>query len=241
MTTTGEAIEHLLEVQAHDTHLDQIRHRLEVLPERVDRDERRATLADLEARVQARKDERDDLARRQKRLDDEVETIDAKRKAHDATLYGGTVTNARELQDLQEEIESLGRRIDDLEEQELELMEQIEPIDADLNRLMADRDQHLVDLDTAEARLTAAEAEVHVELDDAQAARDREAEHVPAELLAEYDSLRRGGGGVGIARLVGGNQCGGCHLTLSAVEVAAMRKHPDEVTHCEECGRLLVP
>ena len=50
---------------------------------------------------------------RSERLDDEVETIDAKRKAHDATLYGGTVTNARELQDLQEEIASLSRRIDE--------------------------------------------------------------------------------------------------------------------------------
>lgn len=238
--TTSEAIEHLLEVQSHDTHLDQIRHRLEVLPERTDRDERRATLADLEARVQARKDERDDLARRQKRLDDEVETIDAKRKAHDATLYGGSVTNARELQDLQEEIASLSRRIDDLEEQELELMEQIEPIDADLTGLLTDRDRHLIDLDTAEAKLVAAEAEVHVELDRAQADRDREAEQVPADLLAEYEGLRRGGGGVGIARLIGGNQCGACHLTLSAVEVAAMRKDPDLVTHCEECGRLLV-
>ena len=241
MTTTGETIEHLLEVQAHDTRLDQIRHRLDVLPERVDRDERLSGLASLEATIAERQAARDDLARQQKRLDDEVESLGEKRAAHDGHLYDGTVTNARELQDLQEEVASLGRRITELEDQELEIMEQVEPVERALNDLHTEHDRQTIDLDTAETKLTIAEAELKAELEREQESRDGEAAHVPADLLAEYDGLRRGGGGVGIARLVGGNQCGGCHLTLSAVEVASMRKNPEQVTHCEECGRLLVP
>ena len=63
----------------------------------------------------------------------------------------------------------------------------------------------------------------------------------PADLLAEYASLRGGAGGIGVSRLVG-SQCGGCHLTLSAMEVARLRKLPDgEIAHCDECGRILVP
>lgn len=239
--TTRDDIERLLEVQDHDTALDRVRHRLDVLPERTERDERRAGLDAVQATIDTRRAVRDDLARQQKRLDDEVETIDVKRKAHDAHLYDGTVTNARELQDLQEEIESLGRRITELEDQELVLMEQSEPIDAELADLDAQRTTLAGELEGAEGRLTVAETELRVELDREQGARDGAAAAVPADLLAEYESLRAGGGGVGIARLVGGNQCGGCHLTLSAVEVAAIRKHPDAVTHCEECGRLLVP
>ena len=43
-----------------------------------------------------------------------------------------------------------------------------------------------------------------------------------------------------MARLVGTN-CGGCHLTLSAVELDRIRHQPgDAVVLCEECGRLLV-
>ncbi len=61
------------------------------------------------------------------------------------------------------------------------------------------------------------------------------------QILAEYEALRAGLGGVGVAKLVG-TQCGGCHLGLSAVEVARIRKvGQNEITHCEECGRLLVP
>ena len=43
-----------------------------------------------------------------------------------------------------------------------------------------------------------------------------------------------------MARLVGTN-CGGCHLTLSAVELDRIRHAPpDEMVFCGECGRLLV-
>jgi predicted nucleic acid-binding Zn-ribbon protein len=63
---------------------------------------------------------------------------------------------------------------------------------------------------------------------------------VPAELLAEYERLRKALGGIGVARL-NGNRCEGCHLTLSAMDVDRIRHEPDDVLiHCEECGRLLL-
>lgn len=237
MATT---LDTLLEVQAHDTRLDQIQHLLEHLPAREERDAARAALDAVEAQIGGQTALRDDLARQQKRLDDEIETISLKRKGVDAILYGGTVTNARELQDLQEEIEALGRRITQLEDQDLMIMEQLEPVETQLSELVVTQGQRSTVLEDAEVRLIAAQAELAVELDVETAARAETAAAVPADLLAEYHSLRGGRGGIGVAKLIG-TQCGGCHLTLSAVEASRIRKHPEEVTHCEECGRLLVP
>lgn len=237
MTAT---FERLLEVQAHDTRLDQLHHRTEHLPARDERDAATAALDAVERSLGAETATRDDLVRQQRRLDDEIETIATKRKAVEGRLYSGEVTNARELQDLQEEVEALGRRISQLEDQQLEIMVALEPVEARVGELEATRTQRRTVLDDAERRLAAAEAEIAVEVDEAAAARASVAEDVPAELLAEYEVLRGGRGGIGVARLVG-TQCGGCHLTLSAVEAARIRKQPDEVTHCEECGRLLVP
>ena len=43
-----------------------------------------------------------------------------------------------------------------------------------------------------------------------------------------------------IARLVG-NNCNGCHLTLSAVAIDRIHAlPPDAIATCEECGRILV-
>ena len=205
------------------------------------RDAAAAALADTEARLVAETTQRDDLARQQKKIDDEVELLKEKRDGFDAKLYGGTVTNPGELQDLQKEIDALGRRISLLEDQELEIMEQVEPVEALLVELQATVEQRRAVLADSEVRLTAAEAEVLAEIDAETELRQVAVAPVPADLLSEYASLRGGAGGIGVSRLIG-SQCGGCHLTLSAMEVARLRKLPDgEVAHCDECGRILVP
>lgn len=230
----------LLEVQAHDTRLDQLHHQIETLPARAERDAAQVALAGSEDQLAAETEARDELARQQKRLDDEIESIKAKRGAVEAKLYSGSVTNARELQDLQEDSNSLARRISQLEDQDLEVMEELEPVEARRGELLATRDARRTVLDEAERALIAGEAELAVALEAEQAERAAIAAGIEAGMLAEYESLRGGRGGIGVSRLVG-SQCGACHLTLSAVEVAQIRKHPDQIAHCEECGRLLVP
>ena len=59
----------LLEVQAHDTKLDQLRHQLATLPARAARDAAVAALAATNAALAAETATRDELARDQKRLD----------------------------------------------------------------------------------------------------------------------------------------------------------------------------
>ncbi|MCU1453172.1 MAG: Zn-ribbon protein [Acidimicrobiales bacterium] len=237
---TVGVLEQLLLVQGHDTHIDQLRHRVETLPERaqlVDAQAARAGLAAQEDDVRSR---RDALSREQRSLEDEVASLTDKRQGVEATMYGGTVSNPRELQAMQEEMAALGRRMGQLEDRIIELMEEIEPLDRELVELGTGiaTQEHEV------ARLTREVAEqeqsISAELEVEGAARSASVEGIPAALLAEYESLRAGSGGIAVARLAG-NQCGGCHLTLSAVEFARIRKlPPDEVAHCEECGRLLV-
>jgi len=63
---------------------------------------------------------------------------------------------------------------------------------------------------------------------------------LPEELAERYETLRSRLGGVGAARLVG-DHCGGCHLTLSSVELERLRRlPPDELATCPECDRILV-
>ena len=78
-----------------------------------------------------------------------------------------------------------------------------------------------------------------IDLDRTRAERDGLVGGIDADLLGEYDELRKRSGGIAIARLVSGH-CGGCHLSLSAVEIDRIKKLPPEApAHCEECGRLL--
>jgi hypothetical protein len=233
-------LEQLLVVQEHDTTADQLRHRRDHLPERdalAALDARRDALTERRDAVRSRRDE---LGRAQKRAEDELALVEAKRRETDAKLYGGTVRAPRELQALQDELAALARRQDELETEVLDVLTEIEPVDAELAQLDAERGTLDAERDTAAAALAEAEAAVDAELAEVTAARERVAAEVPAEQLADYEDRRRRLGGIAVARLVG-TSCGGCHLTLSAVEVDRLRRlPPDETAACEECGRLLV-
>jgi predicted nucleic acid-binding Zn-ribbon protein len=229
----------LLAVQDHDTHIDQLEHRRRTLPARAELDGAMAELAKLEQRAAEVGSARQDLARSQQRLEDEIASINAKAAQHDATLYSGSIGNPRELQALQDEIASLKRRVSHLEDQELELMEQLEPVDADVARLAQERAELDERAGALRAQIAEDEVAIEEELSTVRAERDALVGTVEPELLQEYDQLRPHTGGIAIARLVGGH-CGGCHLALSAVEVDRIKKLPVEASvHCEECGRLL--
>lgn len=229
----------LLAVQEHDTTIDQLEHRRRTLPARAQLEAAMAELKDLEASTVAVEAQRHDLGRSQSRLEDEIASLNERAAQHDRTLYGGTISNPRELQAMQDEIAAIKRRVSQLEDQELELMEQIEPIDAQLARQTAQRTA--LDDRAASLRAEIAEGEVAVasELESVRSLREAAGAAIDADAMAEYEVLRKQLGGVAIARLVNGH-CGGCHLGLSAVERDRIKKLPaEEAVTCEECGRLL--
>jgi predicted nucleic acid-binding Zn-ribbon protein len=239
--TLAASLEALLEVQALDTISDQLRHRLEHLPERAELADRRRKLSELEGQASVVQGERDAIAAAEKRLEDEIALVGEKAQSADKKLYSGTVNVPRELTALQDEIASLQRRQRQLEDQELELMEQAEPLDATLTELATARSALDDDATKLSAAIAEAEAEIGQELADVLAKRSTAAQGIPPALTKEYEGLRGALGGIGVARLTG-NRCEGCHLTLSAVDVDRIRHEPDDaLAHCTECGRLLVP
>jgi predicted nucleic acid-binding Zn-ribbon protein len=230
----------LLTVQEHDTHADQLIHRSQTLPARAQLTDVEGKVAEVDGQI-AEVDERlGALRRSQQRLEDEIASLRTRAEQADKQLYSGTTNNPRELQALQDDIDSIKRRITRLEDDELDVMEATEPVDAERAELVGRRDKLDEQAVVIRAELAETETEIEGELAGVREQREIAAKAVPEELWAEYDRLRASLGGVAIARLVG-STCQGCHLALSAVEIDRIRKMSlDEPVHCEECGRLLV-
>ncbi|HEX8804896.1 MAG TPA: C4-type zinc ribbon domain-containing protein [Acidimicrobiales bacterium] len=232
--------EPLLAVQEHDTHVDQLVHRSQTLPVRAEIARHEDAVVDLDARLREVEARHGELTRSQQRLEHEITSLGDKANQAEKRLYSGAVSNPRELQALQDDVASIRRRIGQVEDEELQVMELLEPVEARRVELLAERDR--LDEEGARLRTTQAEAEAEIdaELAVVRGERERAAGEVDADLWPEYDRLRARSGGVAIARLVG-STCHGCHLSLPAVEVDRIKRLPrDEVVHCEECGRLLV-
>jgi len=230
----------LLVVQEHDTAVDRLRHRRVTLPERAELARVEDDLASLERTLADVVVRRDEVAARQKRLEADLAAVEAKIAEIENRLYSGAVTVPRELQAMQAEVDSLGRRQSSLEDDVLEAMTEREPLDEEVAGLEATRAAH--DQDGARLRAAIVEAEVAIdaELAGEQQARVAAAASIPAELGTLYEDLRRRLSGVGAARLVNG-RCSGCHLTLPATELDRIRREPpDTLIRCDQCGRILV-
>lgn len=234
-------LDDLLTVQDHDTAADRLRHRRATLPELAELASVGDRLVEVEASLAEVTGRRDEVARGEKRLDDEVTAVTAKMTEVKGILYSGTVSAIRELQAMEAEVEALTRRRSALEDELFEAMEEREPLDAAVAALDDERRR----LDAEGSRLHGVVAEAGAALDGElaleQEARDKAAAGLPPELSSLYEQLRARSDGVGAARLVNG-RCGGCHLALPATEVDRLRRQSsDAPQRCEQCARILVP
>ncbi len=236
-----DQLEALLLVQEHDTARDRLRHRRATLPERAELEARSANLRALDAQSREVRGRRDIVLADEKRLDDESRSIGARADEADAKLYSGTVSSPRELQAMQADVEMLRRQRSDLEDEELEVMEARELLDAQIDALDADTAVVRADIERLQGLIATAEAEIDEELAKEDTARDQQAAAVSEALLADYERRRAQNRGAGAARLVG-TSCTACHLSIPSTEAENIRKAAGAVVaYCDNCGAILVP
>ncbi len=228
----------LLTLQHHDTTIDQLRHRRATLPERALVSGIEGQLARLVTDLAAAAKEHDRLAGQQAQLEAEVTISEDKRRTLERRLSSTSVP--REAQTMSAEIGGLKERQSHLEDQMLEIMEALDPVDARLGTGVEEQGQLQQRLTVARAGLAAAEAAIDQELANEGAARAQVAAVVPEALLQRYERLRAHMHGIAVATL-DGPRCTGCNLELPTLELERVRaERPDVVIECEQCGRILV-
>jgi predicted nucleic acid-binding Zn-ribbon protein len=181
-----------------------------------------------------------DLAREQKKFEDEIEQVRTRRTRDETHLNSGAVTNSKQLEELQHEVATLNRRQSDLEDGELEVMERAETAQATLDQLTGEGDRLLAARDEAAIARDKAFGEIDDEIARTTTERGTMAATFPADLLALYEKLRADHGGVAAGAIARG-ACGGCRLDLMQNEKADIRAAAvDDVLRHEECGRIMV-
>lgn len=240
MTTAPPADQRrLLDIQELDTRLAQLAHQRRTHPTL-------ATLAELTARAEdldrARTEAEvtlSDARREQVKAETDVEQVRNRAERGQERLNSGQGT-AKELQNTQAELEALARRIEVLEDAQLEQMEAVEEAETAVGHISSQ-------LDAIRAQI----AEVTVERDEAfkridgetetvSASRGRLAEGLPQGLLDLYEEVRNRTGGLGALALRGETTVG-ISLPLSLTEIAEIKAaSPEQVIQSEEYDYILV-
>jgi predicted nucleic acid-binding Zn-ribbon protein len=168
----------------------------------------------------------------------ELKSLRTKAKNSENRLYSGKVTNPKELNDLQKEIESLSRRADVLDEEVLEALLYLE--EAETEKTAADEAyaEVLAKWETSVAKYKEEQNVVALRVHKLMQLRKEQASVVDAASLNEYESLAKKKNGMAIAR-VRVDMCLGCRLTISAIKIKQAKE--GEKVYCGGCGRILYP
>jgi predicted nucleic acid-binding Zn-ribbon protein len=229
----------LLDVQDHDTRLNQLAHRRRTLPEHAEAERLGRRITEVADELVTRRSATGDVARELKKAEADVELVRQRASRDQARLDSGQ-GSAKDLQALQHEIVSLAQRQSALEDVELEVMERMEAAEAAVTEVQAEQARLDAELAEVVARRNAALATIADQESAARRAREDAVAGLPADLIALYEKIREQSGGVGAARLKG-RRCDGCRMELNPTDMARIRAaEQDDVLRCEDCRRILV-
>ena len=237
---TSENLHALLQVQEKDSQILAANHEIKELPERKEIEATQRKMLELDQALKAKESEVHENNRIQKRLEDEVATVEERIENQKRKLYGGEVIAVKELQALEMDIDSLKERQIAIEDQIIEVMELNEPIQNEIQNLSTQQEENKENEANLFKVLQEAIKKIELRINQIKVEIVHLTNDLPNELISEYESLRSRPGHVGIARLVN-RTCNGCNLELPAVEVDRIKKlSEDSIINCEECGCILV-
>ncbi len=224
----------LFRLQQVDTQLDAARDRLAEIDRILGEDE---ALRAAQAQQSDSADARDEAKKQLRRAEEEVQAQQVKIEHNQNALYGGRVTNPKELEDLQLEAAALKRHLGDLEDVQLEKMvaleeaaAQLENAQERLDSLRAERAKQHGALGEEQQQLTREVARLDEE-------RNAALSGISPDALATYDKVRVKKGGLAVAK-VEDKRCGACAGALSDALAQAARS-PDTLSYCSSCKRIL--
>ena len=179
----------------------------------------------------------EDMDAQVSRFESEIDAV-RQREDRDRSLLQ-SVADAKQLSELQHELDTLQRRQSSLEDSLLEVMEHRE-------QLQSQQTAEAAAIETLQADLAAAQQALDGALDDIDqnrrvhaTRRDELTAALDPELIALYER-QRAGGGPGAGPLLG-RRCGACRIEIDRGELSRIASAAeDDVLRCPECGAILL-
>lgn len=158
-------------------------------------------------------------------------------KVTDAKLYGGKISNPKELKDLQDEGEALKRYLSILEDRQLECMLTVDDLGMKRENAQDFLDKVTRNSKQLHSELVSEKKTIESKILELDTRRNSISNTISPEDTDVYERLRSQRFGVAVSR-VSNQACSACGATLTAALHQAARS-PNQITHCETCGRIL--
>ena len=197
----------------------------------------RSALDSLEQQIESQRSSVDDTRGQWESYEQNAESVRAKLKEMESKLYGGGVTNLRELEGFEKEAEFLRAQLKEQDDGLLNAMMALEEAQEKLQVLEQEFSTTQDSWNAEQAQLALDKDRLQKTLIELGARREGLASRVGGRELKLYEGLRASKGGTAVAKVERG-LCRTCRLALPTHQLQRARSGRESVL-CGSCGRIL--
>ena len=158
---------------------------------------------------------------------------------HQEDLYGGKISDIRELKQIQKVIANYKEEKDSIEEDVLDLMEEMEDLDKSIGHISEDLKAKEKKFKKSKEEIDLASTVIEKNLNSLNIKRKEILSKITEDrLLKEYEFIRKEKGGKAIIE-VDGSICPGCYLDLPSDVIYQLEKNR-KIIICPNCSRILI-
>lgn len=191
-----------------------------------------------EAAIEQAESKLSPLKKRSRELEHELETTTAKRQQTEDRLYSGNVKNPKELAEMQQEIDLLKSRQNQLEESMLEVMMAAEEAENALQQRRQDLTQKQSTRHSKNDALQAERERKLSEIDRLQQKRAQTVGHISSEALKLYEQLKPRTRQTPVTKMQTDGTCGACGVKQNNAHQKSIRRGALE--QCSNCRRIII-
>ena len=168
----------------------------------------------------------------------ESESQKERSESLNSQLYGGEVTNPRDLESLEREASKVRQLVEQQETTLSDIKERIEEAQNRKTELHTKLEEARTAWGARQAELQAAIETLNAEKAGFEGQRSKLTEGLDASSLQQYEILRKSKGGLAVAKVERG-LCQGCRMSLPTHQQQRVRNGRQTVL-CSSCGRMLI-
>ncbi|MEA2008810.1 MAG: hypothetical protein U9O54_06785 [Chloroflexota bacterium] len=172
-----------------------------------------------------------------RKAENDVEDQELKLKQIKAKLYGGNVTNHKELEDLQQKSESLQRYLEVLEVRQLEAMMEVDEAEESHEKTARALSEIRADREGQHAELMSEKAALETQIKELSEKRPGQLLNILPEDLQLYEELRKSRAGVAVAAIEN-QSCTACGTRIPSA-IYQVARSPSQIAQCSTCKRIL--
>jgi predicted nucleic acid-binding Zn-ribbon protein len=214
-----------LGLQRKQQELDEVEHQLS--------DNKALVVA--ESKLASQKEQLEDAMRKQKSSGWELEDLQEKVRQINSKLYSGTTKDSKELVNLEKEVKSLKGQIRPKEDALLELMSQVEEIEANIKTAAVEIERLKREWEQRQETLGQRKGEIETVLTKLRRDRNGLEQQIDPEALNTYERIKRTRGQAVVK--VERGKCQGCHITVPTSQW--QKAKAGDLILCNSCYRIL--